>query len=316
MPPAWLPRILRPDFSWPITISPSIAHTTPPIPRISHRIIRRIWGFAHRVLQRFSELYCSWFDIPIGPCIFDLPFGLVLKWSERVGIEEAVAMQMARAAGMPVPKLICYGEHSQSPFPFSILMTRLPGFELENETDETMFEAWEEGSWVHDLTRCLEAMRSWQSPYGEHRICSPIGTSLRSSRVPSHVMGPFETEQEMHEYLFSTASSHAFQSKEVFQMTLASAKAIQSMHHRVVFTHGDLKHFNILIDGDGNLSGILEWGSAGWYPEYWEFSTSMRYGQRSFWYYLSSKLGAERYLAEFACDKDLNRLTVDSYVGC
>ena len=33
----------------------------------------------------------------------DLPFGLILKWSDRTRIEEGIAMQMARAAGMPVP---------------------------------------------------------------------------------------------------------------------------------------------------------------------------------------------------------------------
>lgn len=311
----WLPRILRPDYTWPTTISPCIATTTPPVPRISHRIIRHFWGFVHRALYRVSQLYCSWFDIPFGPCILDLPFGLVLKQSERVRIEEAVAMQVARAAGMPVPKLICYGEHPQSPFPFSILMTRLPGFELRNVSDESLFEAWEEGTRVQDLARCLEGMRSWRSPYGDERICSPVGTSIKSSRVPLHVMGPFENEYQMHKYLLSAASSHAFKSEEAFRKTLASAKEIECMHHRVVFTHGDLKHHNILIDDEGNLTGFLDWKSAGWCPEYWEFCTAMRFGKGSFWYNLSLKLGGERYLAELVCDKDLNRLTVDSYIG-
>ena len=194
-------------------------------------------------------------------------------------------------------------------------MTRLPGFEPDNVADQSLFRAWEGGSWVKSLARCLEGMRSWQSPYGEERICSLIGTSIQSSRVPLHVMGPFENEQEMHQYLLSPASPHAFRSEEAFQKTLASAKRLQSMHHRVVFTHGDFKHHNILIDEGGNLAGILDWESAGWCPEYWEFGTAMRFGQGSFWYYISSKLGGERYLAELVCDKDLNRLTVDSYNG-
>ena len=315
MPPSWLPGILRPDFTWPVSIAPTIARTTPSTPAITSRIVRRFWGFALEVLRRFSEHYCSWFGIPFGPGVFDLPFGLVLKWSERVRLEEAIAMQMVRAAGMPVPKVICYGENPRSTFPFSILMTRLSGFELPNVSDESEFEAWEEGSWVSDLSRCLEAMRSWKSPYGEDRICSPTGTSITSSRVPSHIMGPFENELEMHRYLLSTATSHGFNSEEAFQESLASAKEIQSMHHCVVFTHGDFKHHNILIDEDGSLTAFLDWESAGWCPEYWEFCTAMRFGQGSFWYNLSSKLGGNRYLPELTCDKSLNRLTVDSYVG-
>ncbi len=312
---SWLPGILRPDFTWPTAIAPTIARTTPSTPAVTSRNVRRFWGFVLEALRRFSEHYCSYFDIPFGPSVFDLPFGLVLKRSERVRIEEAMAMQMARAAGMPVPKVICYGENPRSTFSFSILMTRLPGFELQNVADESLFEAWVEGSWVSDLAKCLEAMRSWKSPYGEDRICSPIGTSIRSSRVPSHTMGPFNNEREMHQYLLPPASSRGFISEEEIQQCLALAKEIQSMNHRMVFTHGDFKLHNILIDEDGNLAGFLDWESAGWCPEHWEFCTAMRFGQGSFWYHLSSKLGGNRYLSELLCDKSLNRLTVDSYIG-
>lgn len=63
----------------------------------------------------------------------ELPFGLVLKWSDRTSIEEAAAMQMARAAGMPVPKVLSLGEHPNGSYNrfFSILMTRLPGIPLK-----------------------------------------------------------------------------------------------------------------------------------------------------------------------------------------
>lgn len=148
-------------------------------------------------LERFSEFYCSWFHRPYYWGVCDLPFGLVLKRSERVTIGEAVAMQMTRAAGMPVPKVISLGEHPGSLFRCSILMTRLPGSELDNTDDESVFEAWEQlGPWTKDLRRCLEAMPSWKSPYGEERICSAIGTSIQSSRVPHHRMGPFNNDRK------------------------------------------------------------------------------------------------------------------------
>jgi hypothetical protein len=49
-------------------------------------------------------------------------------------------MQMARAAGMPVPKVISCGEHPNEPYNhfWSILMTRLPGISLENSYDLPM----------------------------------------------------------------------------------------------------------------------------------------------------------------------------------
>lgn len=40
-----------------------------------------------------------------------------------------------------------------------------------------------------------------------------------------------------------------------------------------VFTHGDLAPRNILIR-NGKIVGIVDWGSSGWYPDYWEYTSS------------------------------------------
>lgn len=175
-----------------------------------------------------------------------LPFGLILKWSDRTRIEEVIAMQMARAVGMPVPKVLCYGEHSSDPSrPISILMTRLPGWPLNNSSNR--FVAEEEESWLNDLGRCLDAMRQWKRPLKDKQICSVIGTSISTQRVPGHAMGPFKAEKELHEYLLSPASSHGFPSLEEYQTTMTQAKKIIDLPHNIVFTHGDLKAHNILI---------------------------------------------------------------------
>lgn len=48
--------------------------------------------------------------------------------------------------------------------------------------------------------------------------------------------------------------------------------------HRPVFTHGDLQPKNIIVERLGDREGhpefritLLDWESAGWYPEFWEF---------------------------------------------
>jgi hypothetical protein len=159
-------------------------------------------------------------------------------------------------------------------------MTRLPGLELINI--DMPFEENLEGPWVGELKKCLDTMRTWDSPYGQ-RICSPINTSIKSSRVPKHVMGPFENEAALHEYLLKPASSHSFASREKYEETLALARRIQERPHQVVFTHGDFKEHNVLVDDDSNLTGWLDWESAGWYPEYWEFTTARRMGRDTWW---------------------------------
>ncbi|GAP84261.1 putative phosphotransferase family protein [Rosellinia necatrix] len=39
-----------------------------------------------------------------------------------------------------------------------------------------------------------------------------------------------------------------------------------------VFTHADLAPRNILVDESCNITGLVDWESAGWYPEYWEYA--------------------------------------------
>ncbi|KAK2865486.1 hypothetical protein FQN49_003525 [Arthroderma sp. PD_2] len=310
----WIPQILRPDYTWPRPMRHTISETTPPVPRIYGRTTRRAWGILHKALYRFSEWYCYWFDTPFDVNIVQLPFGLVMKWTDRTSIEEVAAMQMAEAAGMPVPKFICCGEHPNAPYNrvFSILMTRLPGVTLENSDDSLQVEG--EEPWLEELKTCVTAMRQWRAP-DKLATGSVIRTSLRSPRVPGHIMGPFVNEKELYEYLFSPASAHGFTSNDEYQETLLQAKKIQERPHRITFTHGDFKAHNILVDDDGHLSGFLDWESAGWYPEYWEFTTAMRFGRDSWWFQVASWIGGDQYSEELSSDVALNQLTVDSYIA-
>lgn len=70
---------------------------------------------------------------------------------------------------------------------------------------------------------------------------------------------------------------------------------------------------NILVGDDGHLSGMLDWESAGWYPEYWEYTTAMRFGRDSWWFRAVSWIGGSEYLEELDYDRALNSLTVDTY---
>jgi hypothetical protein len=237
-----------------------------------------------------------------------------MKWTDRSSIEEAVAMQMADAAGIPVPKFLSCGEHPDDPFNriVSILMTRLPGVELNNTSDTLKVD--DEQPWLHELKACIESMRLWRSPYHDS-ICSPLGTCIRSSRVPDHSMGPFADTRDFYAFLFSPASSHGFGSTAEYEEALLCAKKIQQRSHRITFTHGDFKAHNILVDEEGHLSGFLDWECAGWHPEYWEFTTAMRFGKDSWWFQAASWMGGDQYLEELASDVALNLLTVDSYIA-
>lgn len=43
-----------------------------------------------------------------------------------------------------------------------------------------------------------------------------------------------------------------------------------------VFTHGDIAPQNIMVDEFNRITGIIDWESAGWYPDYWEYANIMK----------------------------------------
>lgn len=190
-------------------------------------------------------------------------------------------------------------------------MTRLPGFTLENSRDP--FEGHDEGPWLEELKTCVDAMREWEPP-SQESICSPIGTALRSSRVPDHIMGPFYSHKSFYQHLFAPASQHGFRSIDEYNEAFTAATQLQRPY-QVKFRNGDFKAHNILINDDGHLSGFLDWESGGWYPEYWEFTTAMRFGRDSWWYQVADWMGGHKYREELESDRALNLLTVDSYIA-
>jgi Phosphotransferase enzyme family len=45
--------------------------------------------------------------------------------------------------------------------------------------------------------------------------------------------------------------------------------------HKIVFTHNDLHFSNIMVH-NGHISALIDWADSGWYPDYWEYVSSMR----------------------------------------
>jgi aminoglycoside phosphotransferase len=77
--------------------------------------------------------------------------------------------------------------------------------------------------------------------------------------------------QAFHKFLgheFVLASENYEQFHELFERCAKRS-------YRTVFSHGDLAPRNILVK-DGRVVGIIDWETAGWYPEYWEYARLKR----------------------------------------
>jgi thiamine kinase-like enzyme len=101
-------------------------------------------------------------------------------------------------------------------------------------------------------------------------ICSAIGGPIRDHRIRSaDPIGPFPDEAAFSQHVrFSDEPSRR--------------------GHKIVFTHADLNPRNILVDrvvsADGScrwrVSGIVDWETAGYYPEYWDYTKALFEGFR------------------------------------
>ncbi|KAK7541921.1 kinase-like domain-containing protein [Phyllosticta citribraziliensis] len=309
-----VPSILLPTFTWPHRLTSSkITNAAPSLQTPTPRWLRLLVGLIHTLLSELSmRYYCRWLELPVDNQIMQLPFGLVLKWSDGTQVEEVLATKMARAAGLPVPRIISYGEHPDTPHAVvSILMTRLPGEELGQVYDK--LSQVQREAVLEDLKSIFSAIRKWHNPWGGTRICSPSGAGIRSVRVPHHQIPPCENKDEFIDFLLQPKSKSAFDSVEDFETGLAAVKSLRSIPHKIVFSHGDLKHHNIMVHR-GRVSGIIDWESAGWYPEFWDFTTARRVCRKEFWWYdFVAKLGGSEYEREQDIESSLTQLTIDSF---
>lgn len=96
----------------------------------------------------------------------------------------------------------------------------------------------------------------------------------------SYSYGPYESEESFNEGIVQALrdrmrpkvlereddiESNFFNSEYMLYQTVRGLK-----NHKIVFTHGDLHPGNIIVRAGGTVV-LLDWGLAGFWPEYWEF---------------------------------------------
>ncbi|OBZ69137.1 hypothetical protein A0H81_10890 [Grifola frondosa] len=281
----------------------------PRLPSKSYLFMTHIYGWLHEfVLIPISVQYCrSRPHLPAEPGIYPLPFNLLLKFTSGTREEEGLAMRVARSMGIPVPRFISYGNHG-SRWPWgSILMTRIPGKPL-NEVFDSLPPS-ELETIKTELAYILERMRCYSSPWGAY-VCGIDGHDVYGSRIPLRHIPAAENEAAFYQSLLPFAVDRR---AENYAQLLATAENMVSlMPHAIVFTHGDLWHHKIIVDR-GHISGIIDWEWAGWLPEYWEYTTIMRWTTFP-WSKFMATLPGYKYEKELVSDAALTRLSADCFM--
>ncbi|KAK0186165.1 kinase-like domain-containing protein [Armillaria mellea] len=251
-------------------------HRIPPfkLPYPGHPLGNLIRGWIHRrVLIPISRIYCTYLQRDLSEAgVFSLPFNLVLKFSPHAREAEGIAMSLARSMGIPAPHFISYGEHSPNTRSRegSILMTRIPGKTLKSVI--TSLSPDELHTIMQEVAEILDRMRSYSNPWGT-RVCGVDGKDVYGGHVPGRHIRACDDEHSFYATLLQAAR---VQDEEGLAMLETAKKMPTLFPHDIVFTHGDLWDHNIMVDQD-HITGIVDWEWAGWLPEYWEYTSILRW---------------------------------------
>ncbi|RBR26208.1 uncharacterized protein FIESC28_00991 [Fusarium coffeatum] len=195
-----------------------------------------------------------------------LPFGLYLKCnsdSDTLRNEYNALKVLERKTSILAPRAIDIVSQNTGDDDFSyLLMTRVPGTSLAICQDALSDQDCATVS--AQLKDYISQMRDIPNP-SKMAICNTLGEACRDPRIRDWApIGPCPDEASFSQHLrFSDEPSRR--------------------GHKIVFTHGDLNPRNIMVERTTNstgargwrLSGIIDWETAGYYPDYWDYTKSM-----------------------------------------
>ncbi|KIL89274.1 hypothetical protein FAVG1_07668 [Fusarium avenaceum] len=202
-----------------------------------------------------------------------LPFGLYLKYnsdSATLRNEYNALKTLEQQTNIPAPRALDIASQSTGENDFSyLLITRVPGTTLARCLDALSDQDY--ATVCTQLKGCISQMRDISKPVNySMAICNTLGEACRDPRIRDWApVGPCLDEASFSQYLrFPDEPSRR--------------------GHNIVFTHGDLNPRNIMVErirdstgvGSWRLSGIIDWETAGFYPDYWDCTKSMFEGFR------------------------------------
>ncbi|KAH8829057.1 kinase-like protein [Flagelloscypha sp. PMI_526] len=214
-----------------------------------------------------------------------------------LNLEEGATLQHVQThfPGLPVPEH--YGTVQLGPAHI-LFLSRLPGSTIESRIQSDLDKIISRLHTQQELLPSLPLFGSVQ----EH-ICRDTRMRTRTS-CPDD---PIKTQEQFNDFLMSGIDMRMSKGYRTWLRSLLRDD------HPVVFSHGDLHPGNILVqeqeNGEIEISGILDWEMAGYYPAYWDAlkarNTRDTKDSSDWWEHLPPTL--EKYGVEIAVDRLIER---------
>ncbi|KAF5371022.1 hypothetical protein D9615_010036 [Tricholomella constricta] len=160
----------------------------------------------------------------------------------------------------------------------------------------------EQLSSMHQLKGYIDQLRALRPPE-PGKVQAVDGGPCLESRISTEPWGPFDTIadfQQLYGYEYV---------RENFPEFRDNFDKVKGRVYRTVFTHGDLGPHNILWK-DGKIVAIIDWETAGWLPEYWEYTMCYFTGpELPSWWELYEQV-MDRYRDELTVEMDISRIVI------
>ncbi|KAI9713508.1 MAG: hypothetical protein M1820_000890 [Bogoriella megaspora] len=261
-------------------------------------------SFLRRILTRASIAFYKNRRKRNGSVLFLSP-RICVKYGPTVHVAEAVAMKyIATHTSIPVPKVYCAFERNGISY---IVMSTMPGKTVadvwSNMSDRSQIKV------LDQLRKYVDEMRELDPPR-PHCVEGTFGGQLFDPKLPEarQGYGPFPTLRKFHSYLRLGMDRHSPNCEEVNDLMDWHEKECDD--YATCFTHGDLCSSNILVSG-GNISGIVDWESAGWLPEYWEYTSAWNVNMFNvFW-----RFELERFLHVYEDEREMEHIRLKHFAN-
>ncbi|KAL3480414.1 kinase-like protein [Aspergillus californicus] len=200
--------------------------------------------------------------------IFQITESTVLKVGWRVRMSEAEALILvADKTNVPVPKVLSAYTIGDLGF---ILMSKIEGDTLGSHEDSLSTEQFE--SIIHQLKSHVLEWRTLRSPYLGSVDGGPcediIFRHIWDANAPPKDYGPFQSLEDyklgiIEAVRLSRPPNYWTEAEEELKERILSYSIENAASDLGVLTHGDLHSGNIMVK-DGSVTGIVDWGEAGY----------------------------------------------------
>ena len=224
----------------------------------------------------------------------------IVKENPYLRLAEARAMEfVAENTSIPVPRVLDIFTVDKR---LNIVMEYIDAPSLDTVWPDMSLERRE--LIVTQLKDFIIQLRALPPPH-PGRVHAIDESGLFDPRQQNEPFGPFSCVADFHTFIgVNYIQEHL--PKENPELS-DSLEKCATRSYRTTFTHGDLAPRNILVKGD-KIVGIIDWECAGWYPEYWEYTSCYRSNLdcRSFWDLARDKRIMGSYSEELLVDQHLS----------